>query len=726
MGQLALGLLAMSASGTALAQGTVQNSAPNEAPNEGATTQDIIVTAERRSVNVQKAPLSVSVRTGQDLRNQGKYNLSQILENIPGVSGGASSGTRGGGTDSQETGIAIRGVPSNDSAGGSIVSSVPTTAVYVDDIYSGLGGTYDLDRVEVLRGPQGTLYGRSATAGLVATHTANPVLGDTSGWVLGEAGNYDLRHLSGGVNVPVGDKLAVRISGNHIARDGYDARDGGAFRTNEGRIKVLFKPTDAFTALVGAAFQDNLTHTGEYGLRLTAPDVLTKVPLGITEGKNRFRQYWAKLDWDLGPVSLTYIPAYRTWHQDADILVLGQTTLRQKQYTPKDNFLTQEFRASSSEGSKLTWQAGLFYYENKLDSQNTTTVDATGSLAFQALTNKTTRDTGVYAEATYPLTDTLRITGGLRYDYTYVRNLQAYTSNLNFPTSLPENNVTKVLTAEEATKRFKNFTYRARVEHDLSPDNLLFASISTGFLPGDVQVVTGAGNKPEAVTYSEETLKSYEIGSKNRFFDDVLQINAGAFYYDYGGYQTAVNVGSPFIPNFQKVTAPARMIGGEIEILIRPMANTRLGINASYVHAKFVDRTAEIMKIISQERVPNIPSTTGNAFAEHDIILAGGSSITLRGEVIYRSDYNLLAITQANLAANPNSSAYIRSKEMVVGNVNVGWTSADRKYSLSAYVRNVTNNRTASALFFTSFSPITATGTRTDPRTFGAVLQARF
>ena len=689
-----------------------------------ASTDDIIVTAERRSVNIQKAPLSITVRSGEELRGQGKYNLSQMLENVPGVSGGVSAGTRGGGTDTQETGIAIRGVPANDSSGGSIISSVPTTAVYVDDIYSGIGGVYDLDRLEVLRGSQGTLYGRSATAGLIAVHTADPVLGRLGASVLGEVGNYDLRHLSGALNIPVGDTLAIRVSGNHIARDGYDAPQGGAFRTTEGRIKILYKPSDSLTALVGVAFQDNVTHTGEFGLKLTAADSFTKVPLGITEGRNRFAQYWAKFDWDVGPVVLTYIPAYRTWHQDAEILVAGPVTLRQTQVTPKDNFLTQEFRIASAATSRLTWQAGVFYYDNVLDSRNTTVIDATGTLAFRALAHKTTRAVGVYAEATYPLTDTLRLTGGLRYDHTYVRNLQNYTANLNFPRTVAENNVTKILTDDEATKQFDNVTYRARIEHDLTPDNLLFGSIATGFLPGDVQVVTGANNAPQAVTYAEETLTSYEIGSKNRFFGKVLQVNGGVFYYDYGGYQAAVNVGSPFIPSFQKVTAPARMIGGEAEIIVRPVASVRLGLNASYVSAKFTDRTAEIVRIIAQERVPNIPSTTVNLFAEHDIDLASAGSITVRGEAIYRSRYDLLAITQAN--ANVGAASLIQNKAVLIGNVNIGWTSADNKFSLSGYVRNVANTRTAAALFFTSFAPVTATGTRTDPRTIGAILQARF
>ncbi|EIZ78822.1 TonB-dependent receptor [Novosphingobium sp. Rr 2-17] len=700
------------------------------APSPG----DIIVTAERRAVNVQKVPLSVTVRSGEDLRQQGRNSLAQILENVAGVSGGGSLGTSGGGSDTPETGVSIRGVPSNASAAGSILSAVPTTAVYVDEVYSGVGGGYDIDRVEVLRGPQGTLYGRSATAGVITTHTADPSTEEFSGWGLAEIGNYDLRHLSGAINVPISDTVALRVSGNHFSRDGYDARDGGAFRSTDGRAKLLLKPTDNLSAVLGVAFQDNVTHTGEYSLQVTAPDEFTKVPIDIATGHNRFRQYWANINWELGGISLTYIPAYRTWHQDADILVAnGPTVLAQRQYTPKDNFLTQELRIASSDSAKFTWQTGAFYYDNKIESQNSAELQSNGALAYSGLTHKTTRNLGIYAEGTYHLTQTLRFSGGLRYDHTYVRNEQDYTANLNFGAgipgtpefSYPEVLVTKSVSGDEATRRFNNITYKARLEYDLNPDSLVYASVASAFLPGDVQVASGADNQPIVLPYKEETLTSYEIGSKNRFFGGVLQVNGALFFYDYGGYQTAVNIGSAFAPSFIQITAPAQMKGGEVEIFVRPGSQDRLGINASYVDARFVNRSEATKAYISQTRIPNIPSTSANAFWEHRFDLASGSTFTLRGEVVYRSSYDLAAISAADKAAG--GLDYVKADDQVLGNVNLNWTSADKRFSLSGYVRNVTNSRTASTLSVLSISPsLSITGTRTDPRTYGIVAQAKF
>lgn len=730
---IALGVLMVSASGTAFAQNAGQDRPTKDAVETA--TQDIIVTAERRAVGIQHVPISVSVRSGEDLREQGRSTLSQMLDNVPGVSGATSTGTSGGGSDSPETGIAIRGVPANASAAGSIISSVPTAAVYVDEIYGGIGGTYDLERLEVLRGPQGTLYGRSATAGLVAIHSIAPKLGEVEGAALAEVGNAALRHFNGALNLPIGEVVAIRVSGNHYERDGYDAPQGGALRTNEGRVKLLVQPASNVSMTLAAAFQDNVTHTGEQALQLTAPDTFTKVPIGSTEGRNRFRQFWANIDIDLGGVTLTYVPSYRTWHQDADILVLGPAglVLSQKQFVPKDNFLTQELRLSSSARSKLTWQAGLFYYKNDLESQNSATLQYNGARAYFAKTSKQTRALGVYAEATYPLTDRLRVSGGLRYDHTYVQSDQDYTANLNFGIagipgtpgfSLPEVLVTKSVSGDAATSRFNNVTYKARLEYDLSRNNLVYASISTGFLPGDVQVVSGAGNQPIALPYKEETLTSYEIGTKNRFFDNRLQLNGALFYYDYGGYQTAVNIGNAFAPSFLQITAPARMTGGEIEILVRPARHDRIGVNASYVDARFVNRTPAITANLSKEQIPYIPATTANAFWEHDVALPGGSTVTLRGEGVYRSAYDLAPLSAADAALG--GAAYIRAKAQLIGNANLSWTPHSKAFSISGYVRNFTDQRTAASLSVLSIAPLSITGTRTDPRTYGVILQARF
>ena len=199
--------------------------ATSQASTDARTLQEVTVTAERRTSTVQRTAASISVRSGRDMLIQGRYQLKDILEDVPGVVGGAASSTAtslGSGTDNPASGLTIRGVQSNQGAGGSVTSTAAAAALYVDDIYGGIGGTYDIDRVEVLRGPQGTLYGRSATAGVVAIHNYDPNTTRLSAEAAVEIGNYDLRHYTGDVNLPlVQGKLAVRVSGNLYERDGY-------------------------------------------------------------------------------------------------------------------------------------------------------------------------------------------------------------------------------------------------------------------------------------------------------------------------------------------------------------------------------------------------------------------------------------------------------------------------------------------------------------------------
>jgi len=229
-------------------------SATSQAPQQ---LQEVVVTAEHRTSTAQRTAASISVRSGRDMLLQGRYELKDILEDVPGVVGGAATSTatsQGSGTDNPASGLVIRGVQSNDGAGGSVTSTASAAAIYVDEVYNGIGGGYDLDRVEVLRGPQGTLYGRSATAGVVAIHTADPNTHKVSGDAAAEYGNYGLRHYTGDLNIPIiKDTLAVRVAGNLYKRDGYYSADGGMLSNSDYKVKALYTPTDNFSALLGYA-----------------------------------------------------------------------------------------------------------------------------------------------------------------------------------------------------------------------------------------------------------------------------------------------------------------------------------------------------------------------------------------------------------------------------------------------------------------------------------------
>lgn len=719
--------------GTALSWGLLahaQTNTPNSTPQaatasaDGDQLEEIIVTAERRSADVQKTATSIAVRGGQDLKDEGRTSLEQILEDVAGVSTVAASLGPNASADNQGVGIIIRGATPNTAAAGSQISVVPTTAVYTDDIYEGLGSDFDIDHVEILRGPQGTLYGRSATGGVVATHTRDPELEKFGANVDLEYGSYDLRHNTAVFNLPIGDTLALRLGGSEYLRDGFDSKDGGAVEEYEGRAKLLYQPSDDLSVLAGWALQDNHTHSGGELVTLPTPDTFSYTPAATSSGMNISRQYWANINWNLGLAKLTYVPAFRTWYEDNPGSVLagpGGLTIVQPVTTPLDQFSTQELRLSSNPNSVLTWVVGGLYYDNRLFNTNSVRNEANGGLAFGSTTRKETQDEGVFAEVTYPFLPSWRLTGGMRYDYTYVDTDELYTSNIN-AFNVPENDVTLAIQGNAGIRRFYNYTYKVRVETDLTATNLLYASVSSGFLPGDVSATTGAGNQPMALPYAEETLTAYEIGSKNRFLSNALQLNADVYYYRYSGYQQAINTSSnPLNPAFAIGSSPARMRGFEAEGLYQITSDDRAGLSFAYISAFFQDESTFFAQYVAQQNITNIAPRTATASYDHTFHLPWNSSLDLHGDARYASAHDLSVLTPANYDAG--YGPYVHVDNEVVGDVNLTWSSEGGKYALTAYCRNVGDNR-----YKQSASVLTppATGTQYDPRTFGVVLHASY
>ncbi|WP_244410713.1 TonB-dependent receptor [Nitrospirillum viridazoti] len=723
---MVLGLISTFAVGTSHAQTAA--TASNE------TLEEIIVTAERRVEGVQKTGASVSVRTGDDLLKEGKFSLGSILEDVPGITGGAAlatGGTAGGGTDNPASGLVIRGIPSNIGAGGSTTSTASAAAIYVDGVYNGVGGSYDLERVEVLRGPQGTLYGRSATAGLVAIHTRDPDLQDFGGNATVETGNYSLQHYTAALNLPiVSDVLSARVSGNYYARDGYIDANGGAVRSTDGRIKLLYKPNEDFSLLVGAALSDSKDHSGGTLIGVSQfPNVVeyADVP-DIQSVTAKSRQYWAEVNWNIGIGTFTYLPSYRSFDNDGTLLVYGTSgVLTEPLRTRTDDFVTQELRLASDPGSKLIWQVGALYYDNVLSNTSAAMFGPVMLYQDDVIRKKTTAY-GLFAEATYPFADAWRVTAGGRYDDTEISVHEFYQAGALLGGGSYE------LSGDAGKRQFTNVTYKLRLEHDLTPANLLYASVSTGFSPGDVTVAqetTPQGVVLQPLELQAETLTSYEIGSKNRFLDNKLQVNAAAFYTKYGAYQSAGINTNPngFPPIFTTLSSPLESYGLEFELSVKPTAADLLKLNVGWTHARFVDKPAEFARWVANDEVSStntpgsqapIPLMASLGY-DHIFTLPGDSTLTLHGDVRYLSSHSgFFGQDDRNIV--PNIESNVRIEAAVLGNLNATW-AATENISLTGYVRNVGDHRYITKTIYSSgvYQPYL-----NDPRTYGAVLSVNF
>jgi iron complex outermembrane receptor protein len=688
--------------------------------------EEIIVTAERRTSTEQRTAASLTVKSGEDMLAQGRYTLRNIIEGVPGVTGGEAltSGTsEGSGTDNPAAGLVFRGIPSNVGTGGNITSTASAAAIYVDDVYNGIGGGYDIERVEVLRGPQGTLYGRSATSGVVTIHTKDPNTSEFGGDIALETGSADLRHYTGGVNVPlVKDKIALRVSGNYYDREGYYFSPGDDRANKDLRAKFLVMPTDNFSLLLGYAQQDSETQTGGGSFAQPTPDQFVFNPDdAYSDGTNNFRQYWARMNLDLGPVAVTYIPAVRKWEQDA-LLTLGPPLFAiQTVRTPESKFTTHELRIASDYNSTLQWQLGGTHYDNKLSDFNEMIVvppgDPTG-LRFRTATKKETKAYGAFGEATWSFLPDTRLTVGLRYDHTEVQTEQDYTT-ITLQTSS--------ISGDAGFRDFDNVTYKLRFEHDMTPSNLIFAGVSTGFSPGDISLGTDANLAPAVVLLDAETLTAYEVGSKNRFLDDRLQLNGSVYYNDYSAYQLAdVNFGTLSIPAFKTIAVPLKSYGAELEVLARPWIGGTFGVNLSYTHANFElsELSAEYQSRFYTERAYGIPKFRGSLSYDHRLEFGGSVALLLHGDVVCNSEYDTRRMTVDEAAAG--YKPYLNQGAQAVGNLSATLEFVER-YGITGYVRNVTDEeyKTDGTVPNPPVSPY-STANLADPRIWGVILSARF
>jgi len=644
--------------------------------------EEITVTAEKREENVQKTAISIAAITGNVIRDEAKISLDSLLKEVPAVH--IQKSPQGGQPY-------IRGVGSN----GDSNAVDPSVAVMFDGVYSGRAealemSMYDLARVEVLRGPQGTLYGRNATGGTVNVVSQAPLLGETEFVVNAQAGNYSLYHFDGAINVPVGDSLAFRVAALREKRDGYFSNGGRESDLTGVRLRALYEPSEKFSLLL----------TGEYsnqqGLDNTTVAVAHDVPPPFVPFPFRYQPNpddpWEvdedhpadikditfetvslQMEYDFSWTTLTLLPAYT--HSDrwvrSDLITgtLFSDALPEGGAILEDQY-TFEARLSSPAESKLIWQTGIYYLYSKNGGENADgdqVIEETNYISYSTGTTPT-KSMALFGQATYPLTDEFRLTFGGRYtkddkeeNYGYRSYDDAY---LLYDTGL-----------EDSSSDYSSFTWKAGAEYDLADENMLYFTISTGYKAGGFV-------KPAAppITYDPEYLTAFEIGSKNRFLDNRLQVNAEIYYYNYEDYQVTGNYQAPLpVPTeslacydplnpynqddensscygqltmFSAFTANADTgtnYGGEIETQFLLTAVDEITVKAAYTKAEYGDVDISIMTnlppgalsapFLSGQEVSNTPEWSANLGYSHSFDLPNGGRITAKAQAMFSAGY---------------------------------------------------------------------------------------
>ena len=725
--------------------------------------ETVVVTAERRQADVQSIPAQVVVLQGENLRDQGRISVQQMLEDVPNLTYGLLAFQQS--PDNPNQNISIRGIMATQQTGGLPGPSV--VATYVDDVFQGIGADYDLDRAEILYGPQGTLYGRSATAGVVAFRTNDPMLEHFDTDLYAEYGTADLRNATAVVNVPVGDTLAVRVAAHADDRDGFWWNpDGGAVNIYEGRVKALYQPSSQLTILLSASFETIQPYVGGPRQVLSAPQTISYAVPGVAirpAADRNYAQYMATINYDFGVADLTYVGSHYSYQSNGFRNIAGPPFMpidSIAHYQPDQSDM-HELRLASNSGEALTWLIGANFYSNIYQVTSTSIVESAtqcgpcgipddtpgvdGAEIFSSDRSSNVKDYAAFTEETYELRPGLHVTAGLRFDHNVVEKTTSYNFNVNldpYGNSLGtcENLIGYdgaapkpcVYSSFFTKAKFDNFTYRIRAAYELGPSSMVYAMVSTGYLPGDAQI-SPQPNPDGTVNYLElpfeqQRLTSFETGSKNRFLADTLQLNGAAFYYDYQGWQQAAQLGNTVggAPIFTIVSVPLRVIGAEFEADWLPTPQDRLMLQAGWYDDEITSwpnvpgTTTSERNYIAIKRLPGTPPAAGSVRYEHAFHFGNGSSLTSWAQLRYTAGYNLIELTQAQYA---QFSAYDYQSSYALLNLGATWVSPEGTFTVSAYGRNLFDKEFKSQINFNQNTFSVVPG---EPRVFGVSVGARF
>lgn len=493
------------------------------------TLEEITVTAEKRVQNLQKVSMSISTIKGDDFLNQGATTITDILKDIPNVSTSAM-GTSGGYT------INIRGLGMDLPPGmGESSVSMNFDGANSARTETSLFGYFDVDRVEVLRGPQGTLYGRNATGGVVNVVSAKPTTEKVEGYAALEYGAYDKKKFEAAVNMPIADTFAARMAFVSTQVDGYTV-DSHGYRANQtglaSRFQLAYMPNaDVSLNLI---YNYTKTNAGNMFTDVSKPnwdagkyDLNNAVyPYDQTvKNQNTMQKISLTAEFPMGPGIVTFIPTYEKAQGKSTNFGYGRgpdsnTLLFNADNRPFNNVTKiGEMRYASKSDSDVKWTVGL-YYLRSTDPMDPVSRAARVDQGRGASDNYTDTD-AAFGQITYPFSDALRFIVGGRYS----SDKKGYTKgNYKYETAPFD------LKPSAASYSFNYFDYKLGVEKDFAKDIMGYFTVASGHKPGGFDDQT-------AKEFIEESNVSGELGIKSRFLDNRLQVNGNVFYYQYKGYQ---------------------------------------------------------------------------------------------------------------------------------------------------------------------------------------------
>ncbi|MCF8505187.1 MAG: TonB-dependent receptor [Caulobacter sp.] len=690
-------------------------SVAQESGADDTTVGEIVVTARRTEERLQDVPAAVTAFDEKALERVQATDVTGLTGSVPNLVLGQGRGS------SNATNIFIRGIGQPDA----LQTFDPAVGVYVDDVYySRIRGTqfdlFDIERIEVLRGPQGTLYGKNTIGGALKVVTRRP--GDEYRANVALAyGSYNQTEARGSISGPISDTVSVGVSGLVARRDGYVTDPVTKAEYNDKdtmaiRGQLSWTPTDTVRVDLSADYsrddaamtvgQPTSTLSTLFGVPLivvTNPpatyDFKTRTTPGLPNStKLTHYGYAANISWELSDsLTLKSITAYRNLETD-DYIDIDATHLELGDvFVGVDQDQTsQEFQLAYDAGGPLSVVAGLFWMQENITSHQEAFADDLlgGGITFRRTVDDDLETTSkaLYVNATYALTDTVNLSGGLRYteeEKTYSRTTSTFSSNALFGAN-------PAFAFSGLNESWDNVSPMVSLDWKPSDTIMAYVRYSKGFKSGGFN---GRANNPgEQAPYNPEEVTSLEAGVKSTFLERRVLANFTVFHNDYEDFQARVSgtvtdpgTGLPS-PELTVINAGAMVIeGAELELIVVPVSGLRLDAQIGVLDARYDDfddvRFVATGGSRAFQEPAFAPRWTARYGAQYEWNLGDTGYLTLGGQTRYRSEMalaidNTPTNSKVRLPGMWDDNHWIMDARLV-------WESVDRRFTAGVYGQNV-------------------------------------
>ncbi len=742
----------------------------NGGTGNGVESDDIVVTANRTTSLASKTPIALTAVSGDQLLAQGISNPTQLGSSVPNLRIDRNNGLQ----------VTIRGVTSTDNT----EKGDSSAAFLLDGIYLARPQAqevsfFDVERIEVLRGPQGTLYGRNTTAGVINLITVAPKH-SFSAAVDATIGNFATRRVNAMVNVPLGEGIAVRAAGTYDRRDSFviDGADSPYdFNPGKdnvaGRLSLLVDSIPDLTLIVRGDYSEfggsqKVSVLTSNFFRAPFPAVPAGAPgqdpefIGGSSKERRTQRFrdaneqevdqknrgiQAQADWNLtDALTFTYLGSYRHFSQRNNPAGFGGVNPTTGVVSVFPQTLDGDYKQNSQEtrlaykDDRLTAQVGFYFFREKAEQASLsygriTPIQGIRGYVFGYPGVTTSRTIGVFGQATYSILPTLRLTAGVRNTWDNKQRIGATVRHINvsdpldFTTGpnpiLNPNGYSDSL--NNARVKYSKVTWKVGLDYDLTPTSLLYANVSTGYKAGGFNDGCTAGTvnctapiPAAALYYRPETLTAYEIGVKTRLDGGRLNINADYFHYDYSNLQLTQQANLCGAPcSVTTNAAKAKVDGVEFEGTYRVGENGRLLFSATWLDARYSEYFIIPTVNFEGRRLDRSPKWTGSVGYTQAFPLADGSEVSAGFRTFASTKYKLLS---SALRAQFTQPSYTNT------DLNITYTAAEDRWYAQGFVRNVENKVTLSSAnaFGPSATSNDGLATFGDPRTYGVAFGAKF